>query len=80
MADFAYSVRGEDRMTLADRHGSATESDEDVASSERESLLKEGLDYYLENGLFVFTATFLRKRGYCCESGCRHCPYQKNEP
>lgn len=37
--------------------------------------LQEGRDYYLENGLLVFTAAFLLKRGYCCESGCRHCPY-----
>ena len=26
-------------------------------------------------GNTVFTATFLADRGYCCESGCRHCPY-----
>lgn len=25
--------------------------------------------------LFVFTAKFLADRGYCCNSGCRHCPY-----
>ena len=37
--------------------------------------LKEGIDYYLEDGLFVFTSVYLLKRGYCCESGCRHCPY-----
>lgn len=37
--------------------------------------LKEGIDYYVENGLLVFTAAFLLRRGYCCESGCRHCPY-----
>jgi hypothetical protein len=37
--------------------------------------LVEGLDYYFEDGLMVFTAHFLRQRGYCCESGCRHCPY-----
>jgi len=23
----------------------------------------------------VFTAGFLAEREYCCESGCRHCPY-----
>jgi hypothetical protein len=40
--------------------------------------LEEGLDYYIEDGLLVFTAAFLRKRGHCCDSGCRHCPYQKN--
>jgi len=27
------------------------------------------------SGLFVFTAKFLADRGYCCETGCRHCPY-----
>lgn len=33
-------------------------------------------DYYLnEKGLMTFTATYLLKRGYCCGSGCRHCPY-----
>jgi hypothetical protein len=25
--------------------------------------------------LFVFTASYLAERGYCCENGCRHCPY-----
>ncbi|HKC63004.1 MAG TPA: DUF5522 domain-containing protein [Pyrinomonadaceae bacterium] len=39
--------------------------------------LVEGEDYYIENGLYVFTASFLRARGYCCQSGCRHCPYPK---
>ena len=27
-------------------------------------------------GLTVFTSVFLAERGYCCESGCRHCPYE----
>jgi len=27
------------------------------------------------SGLSVFTAEFLAARGYCCDSGCRHCPY-----
>jgi hypothetical protein len=26
-------------------------------------------------GLFVLTAAFLARRGTCCGSGCRHCPY-----
>lgn len=37
--------------------------------------LTEGVDYYIENGLWVFTAEYLKRRGYCCKSGCRHCPY-----
>jgi len=39
--------------------------------------LQEGLDYYIENGYFVFTEHYLKKRGTCCGSGCRHCPYGK---
>lgn len=40
-------------------------------------------DYYVENGFVVFTAAYHVKRGYCCGSGCRHCPYptqQKSAP
>jgi hypothetical protein len=37
--------------------------------------LVEGEDFYIENGLYVFTREYLLKRGYCCQSGCRHCPY-----
>lgn len=37
--------------------------------------LIEGVDYYWENGFMVFTAVYLSKRGFCCRSGCRHCPY-----
>ena len=40
-----------------------------------EDELVEGVDYYMENGFVVFTAIYLRKRGFCCRSGCRHCPY-----
>jgi Family of unknown function (DUF5522) len=36
-----------------------------------------GEDYYLEAGKYVFTAAYHLKRGYCCGSGCRHCPYPK---
>ncbi|HEY0262252.1 MAG TPA: DUF5522 domain-containing protein [Chitinophagales bacterium] len=35
----------------------------------------EEADYYFDNGLLVFTEHYHRKRGYCCKSGCRHCPY-----
>jgi hypothetical protein len=33
-------------------------------------------DFYWENGLMVFTKSYHLKRGYCCGSGCRHCPYK----
>lgn len=31
--------------------------------------------YYVEEGRVVFTAAYHLERGYCCGSGCRHCPY-----
>ncbi|SMC46715.1 DUF5522 domain-containing protein [Cellulophaga tyrosinoxydans] len=40
--------------------------------------IEEG-DYYLsKEGYKVFTEKYHLKRGYCCESGCRHCPYGYN--
>jgi hypothetical protein len=38
--------------------------------------LVEGVDYYLENGRLVLTASYHARRGYCCNSKCRHCPYK----
>jgi hypothetical protein len=32
-------------------------------------------DYYMEGAYMVFTAAYHLKRGYCCGSRCRHCPY-----
>lgn len=41
-------------------------------------ILKEGEDFYLnKEGLMVFTERYHLKRGHCCKSGCRHCPYGK---
>ena len=33
-------------------------------------------DYYYEGPYLVFTAAYHLKRGFCCGSGCRHCPYE----
>ena len=54
-----------------------SDSDKDSSPDEASRPLVEGEDFYVENGLYVFTAQFLLRRGYCCESGCRHCPYPK---
>lgn len=32
-------------------------------------------DYFIKNGLYVFTKSHHLKRGFCCESGCLNCPY-----
>jgi hypothetical protein len=41
--------------------------------------MQQGRDYYIEKGYYVFTEYYLAQRGYCCNSGCRHCPYRKKE-
>ena len=40
-------------------------------------LLREGQDFYVEGGVMVFTAAYHLRRGYCCDSGCRHCPFEQ---
>jgi hypothetical protein len=40
-----------------------------------------GHDGYIDpdTGYFVMTAGSLRRRGYCCGNGCRHCPWPPEE-
>jgi hypothetical protein len=32
-------------------------------------------DFYIENGIYVFTKEFHLRRGSCCGNGCRHCAF-----
>jgi len=42
--------------------------------SKRDQLADD--EFYLNpEGFIVFTEKYLLKRGYCCKSGCKHCPY-----
>lgn len=41
-----------------------------------EAALKPGEDYYYDGPYLVFTEHYHLKRGTCCDSGCRHCPYR----
>lgn len=38
----------------------------------------EGEDYYWDGPYMVFTAAYHLKRGSCCNSGCRHCPFEQD--
>ena len=37
--------------------------------------IEPGDTYTSPEGFLVFTEQYHRKRGYCCTSGCKHCPY-----
>ncbi len=55
-----------------------SESDEaaEIARRHAEAVTGERSTYAdPRTGLSVFTAEALRRRGWCCGSGCRHCPY-----
>lgn len=56
-----------------------TPKNEAEAERFRRMGLEEG-DFYLSpEGYIVFTEQYHLKRGHCCESGCRHCPYGFNK-
>ena len=38
--------------------------------------VEEGDFYLTPEGYRCFTAQYHLKRGYCCDSNCRHCPYK----
>ena len=45
--------------------------------NKREKVTLLPSDYYInQDGLYVFTDTYLEKRGYCCGNKCLHCPYE----
>ena len=46
-----------------------------IPSQYKNNEIIQDIDYYLENGNYVFTEWYHRKRGSCCGNGCRHCPY-----
>jgi hypothetical protein len=45
-------------------------------SDMREPLPLQPGDCYRDGAYLVFTRQYHLRRGYCCGSGCRHCPYR----
>ncbi len=55
-----------------------SENDE-TANLSKINLEPEQDFYFNEDGLMVFTEAYHLKRGTCCKSNCRHCPYEFSE-
>lgn len=50
--------------------------DDEFSSYFKKDKSIESEDYYTnEEGYIVFTEKYHLKRGYCCKSNCKHCPY-----
>jgi hypothetical protein len=66
------------RMKACDRCGKKFKTQKEAAAcpcpAKTEGLI-EGEDYYMEFGLMIFTAKYLKERDYCCGNGCRNCPW-----
>jgi hypothetical protein len=55
-------------------HASPAAHPEPAPAATAQALAPE--DFYYEGPYLVFTAAYHLKRGYCCDSNCRHCPYR----
>jgi hypothetical protein len=53
----------------------------EAARAAHDAAVEAGADTYRDpgSGLLVMTAPTLARRGSCCGSGCRHCPYPAAE-
>lgn len=51
--------------------------DYDAILNEHETAMRKGRPRYTDpsTGIEVFTAQALWDEGFCCDAGCRHCPY-----
>jgi hypothetical protein len=54
--------------------GRIAPSDSQARDPAHEPLRPE--DFYMDGPYLVFTAAYHLRRGYCCNSDCRHCPYK----
>lgn len=54
-------------------------SDDEAETAERKEQALAPEDFYYEGPYIVFTEAYHLKRGYCCNSNCRHCPYRRED-
>ena len=65
-------------VPLARRLDSSNPRFAQIMTLHREAMTRRRSTYRdPSSGYTVFTAKFLADRGYCCVSGCRHCPFEQ---
>jgi hypothetical protein len=70
VADRALTVPHQDRLSPTDPEY------EEILSIHKRALDRGAMSYIdPRSGFSVLTAGYLKARGSCCASGCRHCPY-----
>jgi hypothetical protein len=75
------STEGAERRESGPPEETPAELPSVAAQAAHDAAVAAGRDLYAdpETGYSVFTAPALALRGYCCGSGCRHCPYPADE-
>ena len=48
---------------------------DDMSGFSKKNELKDDEFYMSPDGFIVFTEKYHLKRGYCCKSACKHCPF-----
>lgn len=48
---------------------------DDMSGFRKQDELQPEDFYKSDDGYVVFTEKYHLKRGYCCKSACKHCPY-----
>ena len=48
---------------------------DDMSGFSANKKLQEDEFYLSPEGYIIFTEKYHLKRGHCCKSGCKHCPY-----
>jgi hypothetical protein len=51
------------------------EDDETISDETKVAPEPRPDEYYFDGPFMVFTEEYHLRRGWCCKSGCRHCPY-----
>lgn len=56
------------------------DEDERDRSDKSWSSTPQAGEFYFDGPYMVFTEAYHLRRGWCCQSGCRHCPYRYPKP
>ena len=70
--------RDADRCVMQEDEEEMKEEGKGLSDPIERLKLEPGDFYRTAEGYLVFTEQYHLKRGYCCQSGCRHCPYGFN--
>lgn len=61
---------------MSDESKPAANTPQPAAAEANFSIRPREGEFYMEGPFLVFTEAYHLRRGYCCNTGCRRCPYK----